>query len=85
VSPSLSTLSLDSIDLFLYDSLNDDDDRSSEDERLTDRSKNTLLLQTIANERHIIEQLTRRCSSLDSLENDHHHAIARSSKTIGMI
>ena len=70
----LSTISLDSIDkdpeqfdLFLYDSLNDDE---SDDEQFFDCSTNeTNLLQTIANERRLIEQLTRRCSSLDSLDN----------------
>ncbi|CAF1234806.1 unnamed protein product [Rotaria sordida] len=71
----LSTISLDSIekdhdqfDLFLYDSLNDE---SSDDdnEQFYDCSNDTPLIQTITNERQLIEQLTRRYSSLDSLDN----------------
>jgi hypothetical protein len=72
----LSTLSLDSIekdhneqfDLFLYDSLNDES--SDEDKQFYKSSNETLLLKTIANECRLIEQLTRRCSSLDSLDNN---------------
>lgn len=66
-----STLSLDSIekendrfDFFLYDSLDDDD---HDDEKH--------FIRTIVDERRYIEQLTRRCSSLDSLD---------CRKTIGM-
>ncbi|CAF0882253.1 unnamed protein product [Adineta ricciae] len=85
----ISTLSLDSIekdnheqfDLFLYDSLNDessDDDK----EQFYDCSNNdTNLLQTIVNERQLIEQLTRRCSSLDSLDNN--DQILSSRKPVG--
>ena len=87
----VSTLSLDSIerdhhdplDLFLYDSLNDE---SSDDDngQFYDCSDDTLLLRTIANERQLIEQLTRRCSSLDSL--DHHDRILPAcSKAFGMV
>ena len=63
-----STLSLDSIekdddrfDFFLYDSLDDEEEKH--------------FIHTIADERRFIEQLTRRCSSLDSLD---------CRKTIGM-
>lgn len=87
----VSTLSLDSIekdphdqfDLFLYDSLNDessDDDR----EQFYDCARDTLLLRTIADECHLIEQLTRRCSSLDSLDNHEQTAPSRS-KTFRMV
>ncbi|CAF1977616.1 unnamed protein product [Rotaria magnacalcarata] len=78
----LSTLSLDSIekdhdhfDLFLYDSLNDES--SDDGEQFFDCSNDTNLIQTIAKERRLIEQLTRRCSSLDSLDN-YDHARSRS-------
>jgi hypothetical protein len=67
-------------DLFLYDSLNDES--SDEEEQFYDCSNDTNLLQTITNERHLIEQLTRRCSSLDSLDND---SFSRSSKTFSMM
>jgi hypothetical protein len=83
----LSTLSLDSIekdhdqfDSFLYDSLNDES--SDEDEHFYDCSNDTL--QSITNERQLIEQLTRRCSSLDSLDN-YENTISRSSKTFSMM
>ena len=83
-----STLSLDSIerendrfDLFLYDSLNDE---SSDDEQFYDCSKETSLLETIAHERQFIEQLTRRCSSMDSLDIDYETMSIRS-KTIAMM
>ena len=69
----LSTISLDSIekdhdriDLFLYDSLNDE----SEEEQYHDCSNDIHLLNTLVNQRRLIEQLTQRCSSLDSLDND---------------
>jgi hypothetical protein len=72
----LSTLSLDSIekdhdqfDLFLYDSLNDESDDDN-NEQFYDCSNDTNSFQTIANQRKLIEQLTRRCASLDSLDND---------------
>jgi hypothetical protein len=55
-------------DLFLYDSLNDES--SDEDKQFYKSSNETLLLKTIANECRLIEQLTRRCSSLDSLDNN---------------
>lgn len=68
-----STLSLDSIekendrfDFFLYDSL-DDENNNDDDEKH--------FIRTIVDERRYIEQLTRRCSSLDSLD---------CRKTIGM-
>ncbi|CAF1049803.1 unnamed protein product [Adineta steineri] len=86
----LSTLSLDSIekdnhdhiDLFLYDSLNDESD-DDENEQFYDCSNDTVLLQTIANERQLIEQLTRRCSSLDSLDNnDNNNTLMWSKPTI---
>ncbi len=73
----------DQFDVFLYDSLNDDES-SDEDEQFYDCSNDTNLYQTIANERHIIEQLTRRCSSLDSLDN-HDNTFFWSSKTFGMM
>ena len=83
-----STLSLDSIekendrfDLFLYDSLNDE---SSDDEQYYDCSKETLLLETIVHERRFIEQLTRRCSSMDSLDIDY-QTMSMSSKTSVML
>lgn len=73
----LSTISLDSIekdhdqfDLFLYDSLNDEsDDDNNNTEQFYDCSNDTNLFRTITNQRKLIEQLTRRCSSLDSLDN----------------
>lgn len=74
----LSTLSLDSIDkdnnneqfdLFLYDSLNDESS-DDDDEQFYDCSNDTVLLKTITNQRQLIEQLTRRCASLDSLDNN---------------
>lgn len=65
----LSTISLDSIekdqDRFLYDSLNDE----SEDDQYHDCSNDINLLNTLVNQRRLIEQLTQRCSSLDSLDN----------------
>ena len=71
-----STLSLDSIekdhdqfDLFLYDSLNDESDDDDHQEQFYDCSNDTNLLQTIVNERRMIERLTRRCNSVDSLDN----------------
>lgn len=74
-SLNLSTLSLDSIEkdhdefnLFFYDSLNDESS-NSDDEQFYDCSTNTALIQTISNECRLIEKLTRRCSSLDSLDN----------------
>jgi hypothetical protein len=85
----LSTLSLDSIDkendrfdLMLYDSLND---ASSDDEQFYECSNEMLLIETIAHERQLIEHLTRRCSSLDSLDNDDYATKARRSKTIRMM
>ncbi len=85
----LSTLSLDSIekdhdqfDLFLYDSLNDESD--DDNEQFYDCSNNTILFQTIANERQLIEQLTHRCSSLDSLDNYGHRSYS-SRKTFSMM
>lgn len=83
----LSTLSLDSIekenderlDFFLYDSLNDDE--SSGDEHHVEE---TFLLESIAYERQRIEQLTRRCSSLDSLDNDDQTKLSNRSKPSGM-
>ncbi len=71
----LSTISLDSIekdhdeqfDLFLYDSLNDESD--DDNEQFYDCLNDTILFKTITNERKLIEQLTRRCSSLDSLDS----------------
>jgi hypothetical protein len=85
----LSTLSLDSIErdnddrlhYFLYDSLNDDE--SSDEEQFHDCLNETLLLRTIADERQLIERLTRQYSSMDSLDND--DTIARSSKTSSMM
>lgn len=72
----LSTISLDSIDkdqdrfdLFLYDSLNDESEDEHQ-EQFHDCSNDTNLLHTIVNQRRLIEQLTQRCSSLDSLDND---------------
>jgi hypothetical protein len=86
-----STLSLDSIerendrfDLFLYDSLNDESSDDDDDEQFYDCSKETLLLETIAHERRCIEQLTRRCSSMDSLDIDYQTMSIRS-KTIAMM
>jgi hypothetical protein len=54
-------------DLFLYDSLNDESD--DDNEQFYDCSNDTILFKTITNERKLIEQLTRRCSSLDSLDS----------------
>jgi hypothetical protein len=87
----VSTLSLDSIekdhhdqfDHFLYDSLNDESSDDDNDQ-FYDCSDDTLLLRTIANERQLIEQLTRRCSSLDSLDNRDQILPSRS-KTFRMV
>ena len=72
----LSTISLDSIDkdqdrvdLFLYDSLNDESE-DDHHEQFHDCSDDPNLLHTIVNQRRLIEQLTQRCASLDSLDND---------------
>lgn len=72
----LSTISLDSIDkdqdrfdLFLYDSLNDESEDDHQ-EQFHDCSNDINLLNTLVNQRRLIEQLTQRCSSLDSLDND---------------
>jgi len=85
----LSTISLDSIekdhdqyDLFLYDSLNDESD--DENEQFYDCSNDTILFQTIANERQLIEKLTRRCLSLDSLDN-YEKTSSSSRKTFSMM
>jgi hypothetical protein len=85
----LSTLSLDSIekdhdqfDLFLYDSLNDESD--DDNEQFYDCLNDTILLQTITNERKLIERLTRRCSSLDSLDN-YDNKLSSSSKKFSMM
>lgn len=57
-------------DLFLYDSLNDESDDENNPEQFYDCSNDTNLFQTtITKQRFLIEQLTRRCSSLDSLDN----------------
>ncbi len=85
----LSTISLDSIekdhdqyDLFLYDSLNDESD--DENEQFYDCSNDTILFQTIVNERQLIEKLTRRCLSLDSLDN-YEKTSSSSKKTFSMM
>jgi hypothetical protein len=86
----LSTLSLDSIekdhdhfDLFLYDSLNDESDDDHQ-EQFYDCSNDTNLFQTIVNERRVIERLTRRCASLDSLDN-YETTLSPSRKVLSMI
>ncbi|UJR09854.1 hypothetical protein I4U23_014077 [Adineta vaga] len=74
----LSTLSLDSIekdnhekfDLCLYDSLNDESSDDDKEQFYDCSTNDTHLLQTIVKERQLIEKLTRRCSSLDSLDNN---------------
>ncbi len=85
-----STLSLDSIekdhdqfDLFLYDSLNDESDDDHQ-EQFYDCSNDTNLFQTIANERRVIERLTRRCHSVDSLDN-YETILSSSRKVLSMI
>lgn len=82
----LSTISLDSIekdhdqfDLFLYDSLNDES--SDDGEHLFNCSNNKNYIQTLVKERQLIEQLTRRCASLDSLDNYEHNS-SNSSKIL---
>ena len=71
----------DRFDLFLYDSLNDNS--SDEDERFYDCLNDTNLIQTIANERQLIKQLTDRYSSLDSLDN-YDHRLFENSKMFSM-